>query len=109
MRIISQNGMNDYPYEQCMIFVNYDERTELCITMCSDTDDNYGILGDYDSEEDTKFALRYINSCFLNRFDAVETPNADLIHQFRIAYEENKNRGETIAQFYKRMKEQFGL
>ena len=109
MRIISQNGMNDYPYEQCMIFVNYKERTKLCTSMCGDDAYTYGELGEYNSEEDTKFALRYINSCFLNRFDAVEAPNADLIHQFRIAYEENKNKGETIAQFYKRMKEQFGL
>lgn len=107
MRIISQNGMGDYPYEQCMIFVNYKERTKLCIAMCGD--EGYNILGEYDSEEDTKFALRYINSCFLNRFGAVEAPNADLIHQFRLAYEEYKNKGETIAEFYKRMKEQFGL
>jgi hypothetical protein len=109
MRIISQNGMADYPYEQCMIFVNYKERTKLCIAMCGDSDDNYAELGEYDSEDDAKFALRYINSCFLNRFGAVEAPNADLIHQFRIAYEEHKNKGETIAEFYKRMKEQLGV
>jgi hypothetical protein len=77
--------------------------------MCGDSDDNYAELGEYDSEDDAKFALRYINSCFLNRFGAVEVPNADLIHQFRLAYEEYKNKGETIAEFYKRMKEQLGL
>jgi len=109
MRIISQNGMADYPYEQCMIFVNYKERTKLCISMCGDGADSEFPLGTYNSEEDAKFALKYINSCFLNRFGAVEAPNADLIHEFRLAYEEHKNKGETVAEFYKRMKEQLGV
>jgi len=109
MRIISQNGMADYPYEQCMIFVNHKERTKLCTSMCGDDAYTYGELGEYNSEEDTKFALKYINSCFLNRFGAVEAPNADLIHEFRLAYEEHKNKGETVAEFYKRMKEQLGV
>jgi hypothetical protein len=102
MRIISQNGMNDYPYEQCMIFVNYKERTELCITMCSDTDDNYGILGDYDSEDDAKFALQYISAMYVAGVKLCEALSANTLHELRTVFLLNREKNENVAQFVKR-------
>ena len=102
MRIISQNGMNDYPYEQCMIFVNYKERTKLCIAMCGDNDDNYAELGEYASEEDAKFALQYFSAMYMAGVKLCEALSANTLHELRTVFLLNREKNENVAQFVKR-------
>ena len=102
MRIISQNGMYDYPYEQCWLFINHKERTKLCIAMCGDSDDNYAELGDYASEEDAKFALQYISAMYVAGVKLCEALSAETLHELRTVFLLNRENGENIAQFVKR-------
>ena len=103
VRIISQNGMNDYPYEQSMIFVNYKEPTKLCIAMCGDGDsDNYAELGEYDSEDDAKFALQYFSAMYVAGVKLCETLSANTLHELRTAFLVGRKNNENIAQFVKR-------
>ena len=83
MRIISQNGMNDYPYEQCMIFVNYKERTKLCISMCGDGADSEFPLGTYDSEEDALYVMECIRYNKKKGYDYFHMPSADDVSTWR--------------------------
>ena len=100
MRIISQNGMADYPYEQCYVFVNYKERTKLCIAMCGD--EGYGDLAEYDSEDDAKFALQYISAMYVAGVKLCETLSANTLHELRTVFLLNREKNENIAQFVKR-------
>jgi hypothetical protein len=102
MRIISQNGMNDYPYEQCMIFVNYKERTKLCISMCGDGADSEFPLGTYDSEDDAKFALQYISAMYVAGVKLCEALSANTLHELRTVFLLNREKNENVAQFVKR-------
>ena len=102
MRIISQNGMADYPYEQCMIFVNYKERTKLCIAMCGDAAYSYGDLAEYDSEDDAKFALQYISAMYVAGVKLCEALSANTLHELRTVFLLNRKENENVAQFVKR-------
>ena len=102
MRIISQNGMNDYPYEQCMIFVNYREHTKLCISMCGDETATYADLAEYDSEEDAKFALQYISAMYVAGVKLCEALSAETLSELRTAFLVGRKNNENIAQFVKR-------
>ena len=100
MRIISQNGMADYPYERCMIFVNYKERTKLCISMCGDV--GYGDLAEYDSEEDAKFALQYFSAMYCDGIKLCEALSAKTMSELRTAFLAGREKNENVAQFIKR-------
>ena len=102
MRIISQNGMNDYPYEQCQVFVNYKERTKLCIAMCGDDACTFGYLGEYDSEDDAKFALQYFSAMYVAGVKLCEALSAETLSELRTAFLVGRKKGENIAQFVKR-------
>jgi hypothetical protein len=104
MRIFSQDGLFDYPYEHCTLFVSNKERTILSITMYGD---DYADLAEYNSEEDAKFALRYIFACYACGYNSVEVPSAETIHKLRFAYERKKNPGESFEQFWKRMEKRY--
>lgn len=104
MRIISQNGMNDYPYEQCYVFVNYKERTKLCIAMCGDGDsDNYAELGEYNSEEDAKFVLEFVNTSYMIGSHSIYLPDAEVATTLRNRYMENRREDERYYTYLNRM------
>lgn len=103
MRIISQNGMNDYPYEMCMIFVNYKESTKLGISMCGDDTATYADLAEYDSEDDAKFALQYFSAMYVAGVKLCEALSAKTLSELRTAFLAGREKNENIAQFIKRM------
>lgn len=90
MRIISQNGMSDYPYELCMIFVNYKERTKLCISMCGDGAYSYGDLAEYDSEEDALYVMKCIRYNKKKGYDYFFMPSAEDASAWRQENEERR-------------------
>ena len=102
MRIISQNGMNDYPYEQCYVFVNYKERTKLCIAMCGDSD-FYAEMGEYNSEEDAKFVLEFVNTSYMIGSHSIYLPDAEVAATLRNRYMENRKEDERYYTYLKRM------
>ena len=101
MRIISQNGLCDYPYEHCWVFVNHKERTKLCITVCGDGD-SYGDLAEYASEEDAKFALQYFSAMYMAGIMVCEALSANTLHELRMVFALNREKNENVAQFIKR-------
>lgn len=102
MRIISQDGLCDYPYEHCWLFINHKERTKLCIAMCGDNDDNYADLAEYDSEEDAKFALQYFSAMYMAGVKLCEALSANTLHELRTVFLLNREKNENVAQFVKR-------
>lgn len=103
MRIISQNGMNDYPYEQCMIFVNYKERTKLCISMCGDGADSEFPLGTYNSEDDAKFVIEMIGASYMIGSHWMHMPDAEQARILRTSYLENRKDEECYYRYLKRL------
>ncbi len=101
MRIISQNGMSDYPYEHCWLFVNNKERNKLCISICGDGDD-YADLAEYASEEDAKFALQYFSAMYCAGIELCEALSANTLHELRTVFLANREENENVAQFIKR-------
>jgi len=101
MRIISQDGLSDYPYEQCVVFVNHMEKTKICIATCSDIDNDVEIAK-YDSEDDAKFALQYISAMYVAGVKLCEALSAETLHELRTVFLTNRKNGENVAQFVKR-------
>ena len=59
MRIISQNGLSDYPYDNIFVWINRKNQREIGASMCSDPDSEFE-LGTYDSEEDALLVMKLI-------------------------------------------------
>ena len=75
MRIISQDGMNDYPYDYIVVYVNHLEHNKIGATTCGDS---YDIeLGEYNSEEDALCVMKSIRKAAMDRNYYFYMPSAE--------------------------------
>jgi hypothetical protein len=101
MRIISQCGSADIPYENVVVFVNSDKPTDIYASLVGDY--CYDLpLGVYNSEEDAKFALRYFSAMYLAGVKVSVAPSATAMENLRQAYLGDKKQGETVHDFIQR-------
>ena len=82
MRIISQNGMNDYPYDSIMVWVDYTSPKSIGATMCSDPHSEFE-LGTYNSEEDALYVMECIRYNKKKGYDYFHMPSADDVSTWR--------------------------
>ena len=98
MRIISQCGTADIPYENVVVFVNNDKPTDIYASLVGDY--CYDLpLGVYNSEEDAKFALQYFSAVYLAGVKVSMAPSAKAMENLRQAYLADKKEGENIHDY----------
>lgn len=101
MRIISQNGMSDYPYDHIVVYVNHLEHNKIGATVCGDS---YDIeLAEYDSEDDAKFVLEMIGAAYMLDSRWMHMPDAEQARILRTSYLENRKDEECYYRYLKRM------
>ena len=76
MRIISQNGMNDYPYDSIVVWVDHTNPKRIGASMCSDPNSEFE-LGTYDSEKDALYVMSCIRFNMKNGYAYFHMPSAD--------------------------------
>ena len=64
MRVISQDGRLDFPYEKSVIFINPVDSSEVRIVAIGDDDD--GMIAKYSTEEKAKKAMEMLRDAYEN-------------------------------------------
>lgn len=75
MRIISQDGMEDLPYESIGICINYHSKTDIIAYPAANfsSDDEYWRLAHYSSEEKAKKAMELLREAYMahNQYESM--------------------------------------
>lgn len=74
MRIISQDGMADLPYESIGICINYHNKTDIIAYPAGtySPDDEYWILAHYSTEDKAKKAIEMLRDAYSPKFEVKE-------------------------------------
>ena len=76
MRIISQDGLNDYPYDSIMVWVDHVNPKRIGASMCSDPNSEF-VLGTYNSEEDALYMMECIRHSKMKGYEYFFMRGAD--------------------------------
>ncbi len=76
MRVISQDGRLDFPYEESVIFINPVDASEVRMVAIGDDDD--GMIAKYSTEEKAKKAMEMLRVAYAGKF----ITNADIPDDF---------------------------
>jgi len=82
MRIITQGGMKDIPYESVMVYVAYHMPTQIFASPIINTNDELP-LGTYKSEEDALYVMDCIRYSKMKGYDYFFMPSADSVPVWR--------------------------
>lgn len=97
MRVISQNGIFDFPYNQIAVYRN--ENNIMC--RFSNVEKSANILGIYSTEEKAEMAMEMMRSVYRN-FDYIRmvgnAENLNTLYEI-IGYEEFKKTASTYFKF----------
>ena len=76
MRVISQDGKLDFPYENSVVFINLVDASETRIVAIGDDDDV--VIAKYSTEEKAKKAMEMLRIAYVGKF----ITNADIPEDF---------------------------
>ena len=76
MRVISQDGKLDFPYENSVVFINLVDASEIRIVAIGDDDDV--VIAKYSTEEKAKKAMEMLRIAYVGKF----ITNADIPEDF---------------------------
>lgn len=102
MRLISQDGLSDYPYDNIIVWVDRLNPNGIGATICSDPDSEFP-LGTYDSEEDAKFVIEMIGATSMIGSRWLHMPDAEQARTLRELYLEDRKDEESYYKYLKRM------
>lgn len=66
MRIISQNGEVDFPYEQFVVAIDATTKTSILAFPASVADDTYFNLAEYSTKEKVEKAMKMLRAEYVN-------------------------------------------
>lgn len=66
MRIISQNGEVDFPYEQFVVAIDATTKTSILAFPASVADDTYFNLAEYSTKEKAEKAMKMLRAEYVN-------------------------------------------
>ena len=66
MRVISQDGKLDFPYENSVVFINLVDASEIRIVAIGDDDDV--VIAKYSTEEKAKKAMEMLRIAYVGKF-----------------------------------------
>ena len=101
MRVITQNGDVDFPYERYTLCLHYKDRN--CALAYADGEEEGIPIGEYFCEEDAKFAMLWVVSCYINESRSTAMPTAEQAAEMRTAYKEKRKEGEPLYKFLRRV------
>jgi hypothetical protein len=101
MRLISQSGKTDLPYERYVLRLT-GMHTET-VTAFAVGDEEPNTIGKYSSEEDARFAMLWVASCYINESRCVKMPSAAQATEMRKGYEEKRKDNEPLYKFLRRV------
>lgn len=82
MRIISQGGTKDIPYEAVMVYVTYHMPTKIYASPIINTNDELP-LGTYKNEEDALYVMDCIRHSKKEGYDYFHMPSAESVTVWR--------------------------
>jgi hypothetical protein len=90
MRVISQNGKNDIPYEKSYIVISYKNHNQI-IVFDTLVGDDYLTLAEYSTEEKAIKAMEMLRRCYVGK---VIMNNVDVSEDFYEQLQKLFNNGE---------------
>jgi len=78
MRIISQDGLSDYPYNYIVVFVNHLERNKIGAMIWGDACGDFE-LAEYNSDEDALYVMEAMRKAMKYGYDYFYMPSADYV------------------------------
>ena len=99
MRVISQDGKLDFPYENSVVFINLVDASEIRIVAIGD-DDNV-VIAKYSTEEKAKKAMEMLRFAYENNEFYHHTGNSELFAEVyhTLSQEEFNERMSEYFQF----------
>lgn len=80
MRVISQDGRLDFPYEKSVVFITPRDASEIRIQVIGDDDD--GMLAKYSTKEKAKKAMEMLRIAYENNEFYHHTANSKYFTEF---------------------------
>lgn len=69
MRVISQDGTMDFPYENSIVFIDTRAKDAVFVRMQAIGDDEASIMADYSTKEKAKKAMEMLRDAYLSRME----------------------------------------
>ena len=97
MRVISQDGKLDFPYEESVVFINLVDSSEIRIVAIGDDDDV--VIAKYSTEEKAKKAMEMLRIAYENNEFYHHTSNSEHFTEFAKALSEEMFK-KAIAEYF---------
>lgn len=97
MRVISQDGRLDFPYENSVVFITPRDASEIRIQAIGDDDD--GMLAKYSTKEKAKKAMEMLRIAYGNNEFYHHTANSEHFTEFTQALSEEMFKKSTTEYF----------
>ena len=97
MRVISQDGKLDFPYENSVVFINLVDASEIRIVAIGDDDD--AVIAKYSTEEKAKKAMEMLRIVYENNEFYHHTSNSEHFTEFAKSLSEEMFKKATTEYF----------
>ena len=82
MRVISQDGTMDFPYENSIVFIDTRAKDAVFVRMQAIGDDEVSIMAEYSTEEKAKKAMEMLRIVYENNEFYHHTSNSEHFKEF---------------------------
>ena len=106
MRVISQDGKLDFPYENSVVFINLVDASEIRIVAIGDDDDV--VIAKYSTEEKAKKAMEMLRIAYENNEFYHHISNSEHFTEFVKALGEEMSKKATTEYFQFPKEEELG-
>ena len=99
MRVISQDGKLDFPYENSIVFIDTMAKDAVFVRMQAIGDDEASIMADYSTEEKAKKAMEMLRIVYENNEFYHHTSNSEHFKEFAKSLSEEMFKKATSEYF----------
>ena len=99
MRVISQDGTMDFPYENSIVFIDTRAKDAVFVRMQAIGDDEVSIMAEYSTEEKAKKAMEMLRIVYENNEFYHHTSNSEHFTEFAKSLSEEMFKKATSEYF----------
>ena len=99
MRVISQDGTMDFPYENSIVFIDTRAKDAVFVRMQAIGDDEASIMADYSTKEKAKKAMEMLRIVYENNEFYHHTSNSEHFKEFAKSLSEEMFKKATSEYF----------
>ena len=99
MRVISQDGTMDFPYENSIVFIDTRAKDAVFVRMQAIGDDEASIMADYSTKEKAKKAMEMLRIAYENNEFYHHTANSEHFKEFAKSLSEEMFKKATSEYF----------